>query len=970
MLARAVDPEAILAHDPFVRGLARRLLRDAHAADDVVQQTWIAACARPLAPASLRDWLGAVAQRLAGKRVRADRRERARQQAAARLESVPSTAAVVEREALRAAIVRAVLDLAEPYRTVVLLRWFDELPPRAIARRLGLPVETVRTRHKRALADLRARLDRHAGDDRRAWSALLLPIAFGRRRVPGGGAVTAAVAGVMLMSLPIRVVSGALLLAGAFACVFWFGPGAETDLPGDPTVPTASPVALDARQSSPDTPTATSAGGAPAERERVTASDAAFGSLLVRATFHDGTPAAAVEIELSRPEVIDALASHRACTDAHGEVRFADEAPGQAVLAALRPEPANGKRCTVTAGQETLVELGLERGIDVRGVVVDARGVPVARAEIVAAGWSGRAAYVLGHSGADGTFELRSVRTHCHVGARTPAYSGSSMHTITAGEGAAVELRLVLSQPAATVAGLVFGPDDRPVEGAVVSVGSVEQDNHKLPDGTTAMAPRPMVVRTGPDGRFVARSLPAGKLPCAVRARGLAPFLDVIDVTAGERRELTVRLQAGVTLSGVVRNEQGTPVAGAQVRVGDWRSLACQVRWTGRDGAFTFTGLPVGEVKAYADHQTAGKAETTLRGEPGAPLGWDPVLSAGIVLHGRVVDERDQPVAQVILEARAEVEAPGEHWFTYAASGADGRFQLKNCRPGTPIRIDVRRHAVREQSLRDVVPGSDEVLVRLPKIEWVRIRGVAVGPEAKPLPNVQVTTRLVGAGGDLDTLDPATGAFDLGPYPPGELSLELEAPGFAPIRLRRTVQPGQTWDTGTVTFAPGGTLALTLLAETAGLAAKQDARVFDDRDDYVGFVHVEDGHGSGGPYAAGDYVLQLTGTDVAAVRRPFSIKVGAVTAVELRVQRGVPAEIVVQLPAGATADGVPVEVVEDDVVVLRASAWRRASGYVLATVLREGRYVLRVPDGPFTGERRFDVAAPGPTRAILELTSR
>ncbi len=37
------DTDALLAHADFVRGLARRLVLDEAAADDIVQGTWLAA---------------------------------------------------------------------------------------------------------------------------------------------------------------------------------------------------------------------------------------------------------------------------------------------------------------------------------------------------------------------------------------------------------------------------------------------------------------------------------------------------------------------------------------------------------------------------------------------------------------------------------------------------------------------------------------------------------------------------------------------------------------------------------------------------------------------------------------------------------------------------------------------------------------------------------------------------------------
>ncbi len=70
----------------------------------------------------------------------------------------------------------ATLALAEPGRSTILLRFFEGLPPREIAARQRVPVETVRSRVRRALAEIRKTLDRRAGD-RSAWAVALLPLA-------------------------------------------------------------------------------------------------------------------------------------------------------------------------------------------------------------------------------------------------------------------------------------------------------------------------------------------------------------------------------------------------------------------------------------------------------------------------------------------------------------------------------------------------------------------------------------------------------------------------------------------------------------------------------------------------------------------------------------------------------------------------------------------------------------------------
>jgi RNA polymerase sigma-70 factor (ECF subfamily) len=90
---------------------------------------------------------------------RAKVRRLERERRAARLEALDPAPDPVLDDAGRRKIGEAVLALGEPYREAVLLRFYAGLAPAAIAARLCVPVETVKTRLKRALALLRHRLE-------------------------------------------------------------------------------------------------------------------------------------------------------------------------------------------------------------------------------------------------------------------------------------------------------------------------------------------------------------------------------------------------------------------------------------------------------------------------------------------------------------------------------------------------------------------------------------------------------------------------------------------------------------------------------------------------------------------------------------------------------------------------------------------------------------------------------------------
>ena len=100
----------------------------------------------------------------------------------------------MERDELRRLVGEAVLDLAEPYRSTVVLRFFEELSLAEIAGRSGVPLGTVKTRLRRALERLRRRLGALDGKER-GWAVLLIPLLEGGPRAPAGLGGTAAVDG-------------------------------------------------------------------------------------------------------------------------------------------------------------------------------------------------------------------------------------------------------------------------------------------------------------------------------------------------------------------------------------------------------------------------------------------------------------------------------------------------------------------------------------------------------------------------------------------------------------------------------------------------------------------------------------------------------------------------------------------------------------------------------------------------------
>ena len=142
--------EALLTHIDWVRRLAASLVRDANQADDIAQETWLSALEHPPRSAeNLRAWIGKLARNAARQMRRGETRRQRRECEAASPASAASSDAALERAELQRKIVNAVLNLREPYRTVLILAYFEGLPPRDIARLLNVTGSTVRSHLKR-----------------------------------------------------------------------------------------------------------------------------------------------------------------------------------------------------------------------------------------------------------------------------------------------------------------------------------------------------------------------------------------------------------------------------------------------------------------------------------------------------------------------------------------------------------------------------------------------------------------------------------------------------------------------------------------------------------------------------------------------------------------------------------------------------------------------------------------------------
>ena len=201
-----------------MRGLAAALVADPGRADDVAQETMLAALERPPRRAgNLRGWLAAVTRNLARRQYRSESRRRAREEAVARADA-PLRGGRGRADggppARRCGGARAARGAAGRRRPAVLRRTPAGCD---IARIDGVPEETVRSRVRRGLESIRS-ASRESGGDRAAW-ALPLAAWLGRRPGPPIVATTTLVPGALAVTAKAKILVAAILVlvAGAAA---------------------------------------------------------------------------------------------------------------------------------------------------------------------------------------------------------------------------------------------------------------------------------------------------------------------------------------------------------------------------------------------------------------------------------------------------------------------------------------------------------------------------------------------------------------------------------------------------------------------------------------------------------------------------------------------------------------------------------------------------------------------------------
>jgi RNA polymerase sigma factor (sigma-70 family) len=887
----ATQIDLLLRHEGYVRALARRLVFDEDLARDVEQETWLAALQNaPREGSAPRAWLAQIVRSFAFKAFRSRaRRSEYESQLEPRDVAATDPAVLLEREDARRSLIEAVAALDEPWRSTLILHFFDELSAVEVAHRLGVPVKTVYERIQRGLVLLREQMERMHRGSRDAWSLAMVRLfkfAPPSNGAIAGAAVKALIQGALVMSAVQKVVvSGAALVALVAALWVWSDSrGAEpstasaaraksNDVPQLPA--NAANEALDERRvetnSAPHAPAATRASTANQER---------FGSLLLRVVWaEDKSPAPGVWMKLHQESADDVYRDTLdVCTDEHG-VALVE----RAFAGSIKVNFACGTQAfaQVVGGARAEATLEIPSGVDVEGKVLDIDGHPFGGADIYLHAWGASyEGFVVAKSHEDGSFRIRAIAplTGSSVSARANDRTPTTQPLIFGKVGELVRVHLQFANSGGEVAGRVSSASGQPIANADVLVGTegpVEQLN--LPDGSVGQSPASQRVRSNAAGEFRIQGVAVGRQQLHVRVAGFAPWHGEVEVSERRTTALDVQLATGASLTGIVRNQAGEPLADVEVWANATFGFASTMRRTKSDGAFSMSNLPVGEFDVSADHELLGHAEVKLIGLEGGELRWDPVLSHGLVLHGHIVAPgRELSGWSVIAEV---LPATLESWVDRVSTDERGHFEITNC-PNEPLHLRLYTPGATSiivASLDNVRAGDAEIaLVPDPALEpSVYLRGRILEVDGTPLGGAMFCPRFAKiANQRMLTADAETGRFEVGPYPPGEWWIcAISRSGAMSPSPKHTLVAGETFDFGDVQVMRGVVVAVNVSCACGEPGTNTSAWLRDDSD-WTYSLTFEGTEARSPLVAPGHYVLTVERDGCAKLEREIVLRDG------------------------------------------------------------------------------------------------
>jgi RNA polymerase sigma-70 factor (ECF subfamily) len=702
------DEQSWLEHARWVRALAQDVLRDAQLAESVIQEalmaTWRGHLAVGSDPVGLRRWLKATARNITRMSRRSESYRRAREQEVgrARANALDPIDARIE---VQRRVAKAVAALAPEDREVVALRYFDGLPAREIAARLGLTPNAVSSRLSRARSKLRAELDDRSskGGTSPTWAlvAAMPPKSAASRSLVASTSTSPWILPLAMKKLIVAAVAVSLVMLGGL----WLVDTQSNVHELETTKPTISSTAVNddlvelyALELTEDRALAAAHGVVhpPSEPEAAEVPADLSGSVLVRVVSGEsGLPVQGVTVSLYSSGASKWYDSRKSSTNERGEVLFAGQPVARTQVTAwrmgLNEENAPAERVDIGAGTTSDVTLRLAGGERIFGVVVDELDRSVAGAEIWLSEGNGfpSIAQFTGYADQQGRFEIPHTMGLQGVSARAEGMEPSVQHMpgLFKIHDPEVGVKLVLKGQGGVLSGRIVTPAGDAIAGAVVRI---ERQGAKSPgypievEGGFVYSAAALELRADENGAFTTATMGSGSFTVAARGRTTSIAEREVVVAPGGSVDFEVVLRSAGSLSGMVTDHLGAPVADAGISAHsiDW-SLGESETLTDSAGRYSLPNLPTGpvDISVFVSDDKPG-LQQTVQIHPESKTAWSPSLPAPLAIVGRALSRDGLPLPGFEVRGRTpDGEGPMAQFQVDVEE--DGRFEAPSCLDAT-----------------------------------------------------------------------------------------------------------------------------------------------------------------------------------------------------------------------------------------------------------------------------------------------
>ena len=745
-----------------MRTLARRLTANASDADDLAQETWLRALRHPpREQGRLRSWLATVTRNLHLNQLRDRGRQRLVPLGEARTEAEIDTLSrdaggtpeeLLERVQIQRLLAELTLALAEPYRQVVILHYFEGLASSEIGQRVGVPPGTIRWRMKTALDQLRSALDERHQGDRQRWRALLLPLALPRLAKDA--------------ARPIQPWNPALAVSAVSAvglAILFVHRCAGPDNP-------EAPIARKEVRSAPAL-----LGNPPASEP--TSGWETFVDGRVEDSQGRGVPGAVVSgirtiprnertfSRLQPPNLLTAISG------ADGRFRFGPAVEGEFSITAtargLGSAALGPFEIAPTQPRPPLLLRLARSGTRLRGRVLDAGGGPVAQAHLLVSIQFGPMFQT--YSDTHGQYELWAP-SQATLGFRVDAAGYAIDQQLLDLEGLQEASRDVLLLPGGTVSGRVTTQAGLGLSRAEVSLEPISHISGGTPRGVVSAA----------DGRFHLEGLVAGEYTVEARQANRVVKTGPLTIGAGSRIDLgALRAEEGIVLVGRVRSVAGAPIPGATVAMGVNGGLGRITsislhRRTDDEGRFVFEGLVPASYLLYVDGQGYATLNVERRLEARiSPAPLEFALEPAPRVEGRVLRADGAPAIDARIVARVQ-SVDGRSSREEVRTDQNGDFAFAPTRIGPLELAALLGDEIGTAESQQLVAGQKlNLTVKL--APGARVSGRVRFSNGRPITN----TRIEGQGRARPMIDAHSvrtdkeGRYNIGPFLPGQASIVI-----------------------------------------------------------------------------------------------------------------------------------------------------------------------------------------------------